>query len=198
MPVASRVLLVTLLTIPSIVTAQHGDPSAAQAPSAPAEARQHDFLLGQWELSVKVPATSLATRLHGMPKLVGSWKGWRAFDGYGIEDELRITDASGNPVTLVHSLRYYDRTTRKWSITALDVYRGKVSTLSATWGKGTMLQESRGVDQEGKPYLARARFIEITPTAFRFRQDRSYDDGKSWKEDTLVIEAKRVAATAPR
>jgi hypothetical protein len=198
MSVASRVLLVAFLTVPSIATAQHGDPSAASAPSAPAEAKQHDFLVGQWELSVKVPATSLATRLHGMPKLVGSWKAWRAFDGYGIEDELRITDASGNPVTLVHSLRYYDRTTRQWNITSLDVYRGKVSTLTSSWGKGTMLQESRGVDQEGKPYLVRARFIDITPTAFRFRQDRSYDDGKSWKEDTLVIQAKRVAAMAPR
>jgi hypothetical protein len=198
MPVAARLFLIALLSVPSVAGAQHSAAAPTPAPSAPSEARQHDFLVGQWDLTVKVPATSLATRIHGMPRLVGTWKAWRAFDGYGVEDELRITDASGNPMNLTHSLRYYDRTSRRWTVTALDVYRGKVTTLTATWAEGSMNQESKGVDQDGKPYLSRARFSDITATGFTFRQDRSSDDGKTWKEDTLVIEAKRVAATAPR
>lgn len=198
MPMASRVFLIALLSVPAVVGAQHTAAAPAPAPSAPPEARQHDFLVGQWDLIVKVPATSLATRIHGMPKLVGTWKAWRAFDGYGIEDELRITDAAGNPMNLTHSLRFYDRTSRRWTVTALDVYRGKVTTLTATWAEGRMHQESKGVDQDGKAYLSRARFSDITPSGFTFQQDRSPDDGKTWKENTLVIEAKRVAATAPR
>ena len=195
---ATKWFLVALLLVPSWAAAQHGGGPAGAAPAAPAEARQYDFLVGQWDLKVKVPATSLATRIHGMPRLVGTWKAWRAFDGYGIQDELRITDASGNPMNLTHSLRFYDRTIRRWTITALDVYRGKVTPLTSTWAEGRMNQESEGVDQEGKAFLARARFTDISPTAFTFRQDRSYDGGKSWKEDTLVIEATRIAASAPR
>lgn len=198
MRVASKGFLVALLVVASRAEAQHGGGPAGPAAAAPAEARQHDFLVGQWDLAVKVPATSLATRIHGMPKLVGTWKAWRAFDGYGIQDELRITDASGNPMNLTHSLRYYDRTTRQWTITALDAYRGKVVTFTATWADGRMSQQSKGVDQEGKAFLSRAQFTDITPSAFTFRQDRSYDEGKSWKEGALVIEAKRIAATAPR
>ncbi|HEX9165815.1 MAG TPA: hypothetical protein VF862_07870 [Gemmatimonadales bacterium] len=198
MRVAAIGFQAVLLVVASRAVAQHGGGPIGPAAVAPAEARQHDFLVGQWDLTVKVPATSLATRIHGMPKLVGTWKAWRAFDGYGIQDELRITDASGNPMNLTHSLRYYDRTARQWTITALDAYRGKVVTSTATWADGAMSQEAKGVDQEGKAFLSRARFTDITPSSFTFRQDRSYDEGKSWKEGTLVIEAKRVAATAPR
>ena len=198
MSVRSNLTLAFMLAVPPIIQAQHGEATAAPPASAPIEARQHDFLVGQWDLTVKVPATSLATRIHGMPKLVGTWKGWRAFDGHGIEDELRITDAAGNPVNLTHSLRYYDRAARRWGITALDVYRGRVTALTATWGDRKMLQASRGLDSEGKAYVSRSRFSEITPTSFKFRQDRSYDDGKTWTENTLAIDAKRVAAAAPR
>lgn len=195
-----KLALAVLLASPTPGMAQHagGGPAAAPAPAAPVEARQYDFLVGQWTLEARVPTTSLATKIHGMPKLVGTWKVWRAFDGYGVEDELRITDASGNPLNLTHSLRYYDRNARQWAITALDAYRGKFVTLSSTWTDGRMVTTSSGVDQEGKPFRQRSQFFDITPTGFTYRQDRSYDDGKKWTEGTLTITAKRVAAAAPR
>ena len=190
--VAAMALTVPLRT----ALAQHGGATPAP-PSAPAEARQHDFLVGQWELEVKVPAQGLAQKIHGAPKLAGSWKAWRAFDGFGVEDELRITDVAGNPLSVLHSMRFYDRTTRQWSISALEVYRGRFQTATAEWKDGAMVQSSRGSDADGKPYLTRTRFSDITATSFRFQQDRSYDEGKSWTEGTLRIAAKRIAASAP-
>ena len=186
-----------LLMAPCPAPAQHRAGNQ-QAPAAPPEARQHDFLIGQWELIVKVPAVGLAQKIHGTPRLAGTWKAWRAFDGFGIEDELRITDAAGNPISLSHAMRFYDRATRSWNVTLLDVYRGKVSAATAEWKDGRMTQSSRGTDQEGKPALFRSRFSDITPAGFRWQQDRSTDDGKTWTEGTLRVEAKRVAATAPR
>jgi len=196
---ARPTLLLTLLALaPAPALAQHGAGTPQQAPVAPAEARQHEFLIGQWELVVKVPPAGLAQRIHGVPRLVGTWKAWRAFDGFGVEDELRITDAAGNPVSLSHAMRFYDRAARGWSLATLDVYRGKLTIATAEWKEGRMTQSSRGTDQEGKPVLFRSRFSDITPTSFRWQQDRSSDDGKSWTEGTLRIEAKRIAATAPR
>ncbi len=194
---ARPTLLLTLLLAPASASAQHGAGNQP-APTAPPEARQHDFLIGQWELVVKVRAVGLAQKIHGTPRLVGTWKAWRAFDGFGIEDELRITDEAGNPVSLSHAMRFYDRAARTWSLATLDVYRAKLSNATAEWKEGRMSQSSRGTDQEGKPVLFRSRFSDITPTTFRWQQDRSSDDGKSWAEGTLRIEAKRLAATAPR
>lgn len=193
---------VVLLAVPAALTAQHDGAGAAPArtqTTAPREGSQFDFLVGEWELVVKVPAPSLAARLHGgAPKLVGSWKGWRAMDGYGVEDELRITDAAGNRLSLAKALRVYDVGARHWSSTTLDVYRARFSSATAEFKNGEMHQTSKGTDQEGKAFVQRTRFYEITPAGFRFQQDRSYDDGKSWTEGVLRIEAKRVAPTAAR
>ena len=196
----SRLLLASLALVafPLCMSAQHGGGGASRAVSAPTEATQFDFLIGQWELTVRPRATTLATKIHGVPKLVGTWKAWRAFDGWGIEDELRIMDASGNLMSLAHAMRFYDATGRQWMTTLLDVYRAKFSTSTATWSGKEMTVMSRGTDQEGKPVLMRTRFFDITASAFRYQQDRSLDDGKSWEERTLMIDAKRVAAAAPR
>ena len=195
-----RLVSLTMLSLalPVSIEAQHAAGTQQAAPSAPAEARQHDFLIGQWELVVKVPPAGLAQRIHGVPKLVGTWKAWRAFDGFGVEDELRITDAAGNPLSFSHALRYYDRTARSWSITLLDVYRGRLTSATAEWKEGRLVQNGRGTDPEGKPTLVRSRFYDITPGSFKWQQDRSADNGKTWTEGTLRIEARRVAAAAPR
>lgn len=142
--------------------------------------------------------SSLAARIHGAPKLLGIWKAWKAFDGFGIEDELRIMDASGNPSSLAHTMRVFDAGSRQWSLTMLDVYRTRFTSSVAEWKNGEMVTTSRGTDTEGKPMLTRSRFHAITPSTFRFQQDRSLDDGRTWNTGVLRIEARKVAAVAPR
>jgi hypothetical protein len=190
------VSLILLLCLPAAAAAQHG--SAAPSRTPPREATQFDFLVGQWELTVRPKATTLAARLHGAPRLLGVWKAWRAFDGWGIEDELRITDPSGNPMALTHAMRAYDAAARAWAQSTFDVYRGRFTSATAEWKGTEMLVTSRGADQDGRTYQARMRFYDITPTTFKVRQDRSLDEGKTWDEAVLTMEAKRVAAAAAR
>ena len=103
-----------LLALPCAAVAQH-NPNAAPPMSnvPPQEATQFDFLVGQWDLVVKPTVNTLAARIHGAPKMLGSWKAWRALDGWGVEDELRITDATGNPRSLSHAVRFYDATAKR-------------------------------------------------------------------------------------
>ena len=186
------------LALPASAAAQHGA-GPGPAPTAPREASQFGFLIGQWELDVRLAGPGgLAERIHGSPRLLGTWKAWRAFDGWGVEDELRLVDRSANPRSLTYTMRAYDPQARRWSLSILDVYRSRITLAEAEWKDGELRQTSRGADGDGKPYLIRARFYEIKPAGFRFQQDRSMDDGKTWKEGTLRIEARRVAATAPR
>jgi hypothetical protein len=189
--------LMLLIALSATAEAQHSG-GAQSARTAPAEASQFAFLIGQWELAVKPAASGLAQKIHGVPKMAGTWKAWRAFDGFGVEDELRITDASGNPRSLSHAMRFYDAKAKRWSTTTLDVYRGVFTASTATWRDGKIIATSRGVDGEGKAYVARTTYSDITPQSFRFRQDRSLDDGQTWTEGVLTIDAKRVAAAASR
>lgn len=187
-----------VLAVAGLAHAQHGAASPGVGAAAPAEAAQFDFLVGQWELEVTPKASGLAAMIHGAPRLVGSWKAWKAFDGQGVDDELRILDASGNPKSLNHSLRIYDAKGQRWLVTGLDVNRARFSSSSGQWQAGEMRLEGGGQTAEGKPVLTRTRFMEITPDRFKMRQDRSYDNGANWEEGTLTIVARRVSRKAPR
>lgn len=194
---ARRFLVVlTMFLGASRVQAQHG---ASPPPNrvAPAIASQFAFLVGQWELVVKPAATTLGQRVHGVPELTGLWKCWRAFDGWGVEDELRITDRSGNPVSLTHAMRFLDPKTSTWKITTLDVYRGVFNPSDAQLRNGEMTVVSRGTGSDGKAYLSRGRYTDVDRDSFRLVQERSLDNGRSWKAN-LTIDAKRVAAAASR
>jgi hypothetical protein len=193
----SIVVLVAGFVLGTPALAQHG-PANPPSRVAPHEATQFDFLIGQWEIVAMPHVPGLAARIHGSPKLQGTWKAWRGLDGWGIDDELRLTDASGNPMLLAHAMRAYDGTARHWIVATLDVYRATLVSSTAQWSNGAMHFEGAGTDSEGRPYRSRGRFLEIEPEAFTYRVDRSYDDGKTWTEDFLRIDAKRVAAVAPR
>ncbi|KQW44839.1 MULTISPECIES: hypothetical protein [unclassified Roseateles] len=192
-----KALVLTLaLAFTGSAHAQHG--AAPAAMSVPAEAAQFDFLVGQWELEVSPKVGGLAAMIHGAPKLVGSWKAWKSFDGHGIDDELRIVDASGNPRSLNHSLRIFDAKAKRWQVSGLDVYRARFGSSSGTWQGGEMRLEGSGQNAEGKPMLTRTRFMEISADRFKMRQDRSLDNGASWDEGTLTVVAKRVSRKAVR
>ncbi len=179
--------------------AQHGGGAEPLATRPPADATQFDFLVGQWDLTVMPQVSGLAGMIHGAPKMKGMWKAWRTLDGWGIEDEMRIVDESGNARALTHFLRVYDAAGRGWKVAAADAYRGTIAVSSAKW-TGAAMESTSGApatDADGKTYTTRARITDITPAAFRYVQERSYDGGAKW-EATLKIDAKRTAAVAPR
>lgn len=188
------------LCLPILLTAQprSSDTAPRVQSTAPREAEQFAFLVGHWEVTVIPKVNSLAARIHGSPTYLGTWKGWRAFDRFGIEDELRVMDRSGNPNSLTHSMRYYDATQSKWVLTTLDVYRGRIGSAMGEWRGKELTVTNSGRDAEGKPYVQRARFYDITPTTFRYQADRSSDGERTWDTGVLKIDARRVAAVAPR
>jgi len=184
------------IALTSLAHAQHAGDSAAAA--VPAEAAQFDFLVGQWELEVTPKVSGLGAMIHGAPKLVGSWKAWKAFDGYGLDDELRIVDASGNPLSLNYAQRIFDAKAKRWLVSGLDVYRARFGSSSGVWQDGEMRLEGSVQSNDGKPMLTRTRFMDISADRFKMRQDRSYDNGANWEEGTLTVVAKRVSRKAAR
>jgi len=198
MRVHARMVTIALALLPALAAAQHAGGAQPLAIKAPKEASQFDFLVGQWDLVVKPKAMTLAQKVHGMPKLVGTWKAWRAFEGWGIEDDLRIVDASGNPMLLTHYTRVYDAAAKHWSMSALDVFRQHFTASVAQWQNGEMLSTAEGIEPDGSPHLTRSHLHAITANAFTYTQDKSTDGGKTWIEGNLVIEAKRTAANAAR
>ena len=175
-----------------------GHAQQAAPPAAPSEVAQFDFLIGQWDIEATPKVGGLGAMIHGTPHLLGTWKAWRAFDGFGVDDELRVVDGGGNPMSLSRSLRVYDAKARRWAIESLEVYGARFSAATASWQGGEMRVSSSGSMPDGKAYQSRTRFYEISADHFTVRQDRSYDNGSTWDEGALTIKARRVAAKAQR
>ncbi len=187
-----RILLFALLTIAPLGAFAQNDAPA----SAGDGAKQFDFLLGQWELDVHVKTGGIAAMIHGTPKLSGTWRAWRAVDGRAIEDELRIVDASGNPLTLDRALRFYSADEKRWKTAGIDLQHSRTYESVGQFQDGEMRVEGRSTESEGKQTSTRTRYLDITADAFRLLQERSTDGGKTWEETGVTIEAKRVAAAA--
>ncbi|AIF48832.1 hypothetical protein [Dyella japonica] len=158
------------------------------------ESHQFDFLLGQWQVKGEVKATGLFALIHGAPKLSGHWKAWHAVDGQGIEDELRLTDASGNPLPPVQFTRIFSREENCWKITVLDAAEGHAQPSTGHWQDGDMVVTGNAADHEGKHYQSRTHFTAITSTGFRMVQDRSYDEGKTWETAYVTLNASRTGS----
>jgi hypothetical protein len=178
------------------VLAQNNSDASSPAPiSAPAESKQFDFLLGQWDVEAHPKISSLAAMIHGTPKLIGTWKAWRVSGTTDIEDELRVVDGSGNPISSNHTIRTYDPVQARWKISGRDVDKGRSSKSTAQLVGDEMHIEGRFTDSEGIT-LTRTRYYGISADSFHMTQDRSSDNGKTWDEGTLTIDAKRVAENA--
>jgi len=164
--------------------------AGVQAASA-RELHQFDFLLGQWQVKGEVKVSGLVALIHGTPKLAGSWKAWHTPDGNRIQDELRMTDTSGNPLSSVHSTRTFSPDENCWKITGIDALDGQAQSSTGHWQDGEMLIIGSGTDHAGKRYQSRTHFTAITSTDFRMVQDRSYDDGKTWEMAYVTLDASR-------
>jgi hypothetical protein len=198
MDVRKLSLACALALSPLALPAQHiiGAPSISTR--APGEATQYDFLVGEWALAITPKVSGLVARIHGVPRLHGTWKGSRALDGWGVEDELRIMDESGNPIAYTHFMRIYDATAKHWIVTAIEVYHQRVTTSIAQRLGNEMSTIADGIDPEGRPYRSRTHITDISANGFHYSQDISHDGGKTWEEGHLVMDAKRVTAAASK
>lgn len=187
----SCLCLIVPLTIAG-TSAAHAAGVANGANVAAPEARQFDFLVGQWQVSGEVKASGPMALIHGQPKLAGTWKAWRTADGLGVEDDLMLTDRSGTPLSNVHFNRSFSREANQWVITGRDAYKGALPPATARRHADEMLMTSSGTTPDGKPYRNRTHYQAITPAGFRMVQDRSYDEGKTWDTEAIRLDVRRA------
>jgi hypothetical protein len=168
--------------------------AAADTPALASAANGFDFLLGDWAIDVQVKVSGLAALIHGVPKLSGTLKARRT--AQGIEDELVIVDASGNPRGANRSRRSFDAASGRWSITNSDDYHARQGSAVGRQEEGEMRID--GSYTEGsETTLTRSRYYAVSADAFRFTQDRSHDNGATWDEGAFAYDARRIAAPSP-
>ena len=140
-------------------------------------ARDFNFWMGSWNVRNRY----LRERLQGSD----DWIEFDArvvarplLDGLGNEDEFR-TDHEGGFIGM--SFRFFDRTTKKWSIYWADTRRSG------------LLDPPVIGSFDGKPILVRFTWSGVTTPTPRWEQAFSADGGGTW-ETNWVMEFTRAGA----
>jgi hypothetical protein len=166
----------------------------AEQPAADSPANGFDFLAGTWSLDVHVKVSGLAALIHGAPKLSGRLTVRRTAEG--MEDELVVVDASGNPRSTSRTRRVYDAASTRWNISNTDAYHARQGSAQGRREANEMRVDG-SYTEGGETTLTRSRYFAITADTFRFTQDRSRDNGATWDEGVFAYDAKRVAVATP-
>lgn len=158
-------------------------------PNAPKQLSRFAFLIGAWRCEAKVVSAEGDWRTFP-----AAWRGRFILDGYAIEDEYRMADASGKLIVLGMNFRAYEAAKGMWNIKWLNA-------LSGTW---TDLgpEELGGVHDDGQSIVyafkepmaahayTRATYTNISRKHFTWLGEQSVDR-KAWS-DFMVIEAYRA------
>ena len=145
--------------------------SAANAQSPPsgcasAESRQLDFWVGEWNLAYTQDGKA-ATSHNRITKIL---------DGCAILEEF--DGAPDNPL-VGRSLSMYDARAKRWKQVWVD-NSGAWLDFTGAVENGRMVF-SREAERDGKRYLQRMVFDDVTRDALTWRWQRSDDAGRTWK-----------------
>lgn len=163
-------------------------------PSAPKETAQFAFLIGEWVGHEKIGDGKLNRR----KQLV--WKGDWILDGLAIQNTSRTTVETGEPgvqatVQFGVDTRVYNPSLGKWQHSYVDGLTGMV--LSISWEKKGRAMISNPVEWNvgGRTATHIIKFRNIDDDHFTWSLDRSFDKGKTWIRDAVVIENTRRKST---
>jgi len=159
-------------------------------PEAAPELAQFAFLIGAWDCQTKYLNADWKTYSEGK----ATWTARYIVDGFAIQDDFRGGFGEDYIAT---TFRSFDRRERQWKAYWLDGKRGAWSEplVQHAIGEGTMTLETRAKTRDPQGRVREVKlhyhFYEIGPKSFRWKSNASLDEGKTWVEDTILIDCKR-------
>lgn len=164
-----------------------GTDYGAPNPRASPELARFAFLIGSWRCEARLKGDD-----GTWESLPATWIGRYVLDGYAIMDEFRMTRPTGELLVLGVNVRSYDLRRGAWRLWWLNALDGSWTELGPE-ALGGVLAEADSISYHlTEPVaghaLTRATYLNISPTGFTWRGQRS-SDGKVW-EDFMVIEAR--------
>lgn len=142
------------------------------------EAKQYDFLIGDWDVS--------ATRYKedGTPLLnyKGLWQAKYLNEGRMVMDDFKALSPTGQPVSSFVTLRTYSDVTKRWEIVGLQAFQPSAPTeWHGVLKDGEMLLEAIARPPNGKIVQTKIRFFSIASESFSWESSMSFDEGKTWR-----------------
>jgi hypothetical protein len=175
MTMPRRILLALVLgALGAVPPAGSADAASPPAPCSTPEGRQFDFWLGTWDLTWEGgTGTNVITSELG---------------GCVIEENFDGRDAEGKGL-VGRSVSVYSPARGRWLQTWVDNSGGYLD-FEGEWADGKMVL-NRQAERDGKTFLQRMVFHNITDHALEWNWERSDDGGATWKPLWVIHYARR-------
>ncbi len=144
---------------------------------APPQARQFDFLLGDWD----VAAIRYKEDGSVLVQYKAIWSARSLNDGRMVMDDFRAQAPTGQDVSSYVTLRTWSESTGRWEMTGLAAFQPSVPMQWHGYARdGEMQLDASATDPQGAVIRTRIRFFDIEKDGFSWDSRTSMDDGKRW------------------
>ena len=138
-------------------------------PCTAAQQKQFDFWVGEWDLTW--PAQNGGVPGHGTNNIK------RILDQCIVQENFSSLDGSN---LLGTSLSVYDLPSNHWKQTWVDNQGGYLDFVG-DFQNGQMILQREAKGKDGKPFLQRMVWKNVTSNEFDWSWESSKDDGKTWQ-----------------
>lgn len=152
-------------------------------PESPPETEVLGRFIGMWDVEQWFMTTEGA---WSDTKRYAKWKWYYILDGHAIQDDWIIIDSLKNEHTAGTNIRIYNPDEKQWYMAWIDKTYRRLAPFTAVNDSGKVIMD--GTNARGRHI--KNIFFNITDNEFDWRQEWTFDEGKTWTVVTK-IHAKR-------
>ena len=173
------VLIIIFLTACNSKRENNSTEIIKQNPDAPPETAVLGQLVGTWDIDQSI-INKVGT--WGGRKRHAIWKWYYILDGHAIQDDWILVDSLNNQHVAGTNIRIYNPEEKQWYMAWIDKTVRRLATFTATNDSGTVVMDGHNA----KGQRIKNIFYNIKKNEFDWRQDWTFDDGKSWITVTKI------------
>ena len=173
------VLIIIFLTACNSKRENNSTEIIKQNPDAPPETAVLGQLVGTWDIDQLIINKD---GNWGERKRHAIWKWYYILDGHAIQDDWILVDSLNNQHVAGTNIRIYNPEEKQWYMAWIDKTVRRLATFTATNDSGTVVMDGHNA----KGQRIKNIFYNIKKNEFDWRQDWTFDDGKSWITVTKI------------
>lgn len=145
---------------------------------APVETEILGQLVGIWDAEQRIMNRDGS---WSKPKY-STWEWSYILEGHAIQDNWISIDSLNNEEVVGTNIRIFNKEENKWYMAWIDINNRRLATFTATNENGTVIMDGTNV----KGRNIKNSFFNITQNEFDWKQEWTFDEGKSWVVVTKI------------
>lgn len=168
--------LILFLLIVSVTSSATGQDAGKINPNAPDPLKKLGFCIGKWEVRPQAADESVPPN--------GRMHAYWTLDGFALNADYRGLNRNGDVVFRGTSFRTYDASKKMYCMKWMVAGSNDHTRITGDFKNGDLVTTGKGEDRRGS-FIERYRFYDIKADQFKFKMERSYDEGQTWQTHAL-------------